>query len=261
MQRRFGFLGCGRMGGALLAGWLDAGRIEPSRIRVADPHTAEGLAARYGVAACTRAEAARAEVVILAVKPQYVDSALAGLKFRADQLVISIVAGLPSCGLIERVAPARIVRTMPNLGARIGAGVTLVHGAEQVPGDVQFVADLFGAVGHAEVLHDEELFHVGTALVGSGPAYLFVAMQAMADGAVAGGMPREAARRLTAATVRAAGALAGEPGAHPEALKDAVASPAGTTIAALGILERRGLRSALFDAVHAASERSKELSR
>ncbi len=261
MQRTFGFLGCGRMGGALLAGWLDARRLTPDAVTVADPGTGAGLAADLGVNVGDRAAAGAADVVVLAVKPQYVDAALAGLAFSEEQLVISVVAGLPHGRLVEKVKPARVVRTMPNLGARIGAGVTLVLGQGAPPADVQFADDLFGAVGHAEVLSDEALFHVGTALVGSGPAYLFVAMQAMADGAVAGGMPRDAARRLSAATVQAAGGLAAEPDAHPEALKDAVASPGGTTIAALGILERRGFRGALFDAVLAAAERSKELAR
>lgn len=261
MQRTFGFLGCGRMGGALLRGWIDAGVAAPGRVLVADPHTGPGLASELGVAAASRAEAvSKAEVVVLAVKPQSVDAALGGLGFRAEQIVISVVAGLPRAKLVQKVSPARVVRTMPNLGVGVGAGVTLVLGDGATQGDVQAVADLFAAVGHAEVLGDEHLFHAGTALVGSGPAYLFVAMQAMADGAVAAGMPRDAARRLAAATVRAAGALAGEPGAHPEALKDAVASPGGTTIAALGILERNGFRGALFDAVLAAAERSRQLS-
>lgn len=260
MQRTFGFLGCGRMGGALLDGWLDAGAMAAGAVTVADPHTGTALADARGVKAGDREAAAKADVVVLAVKPHYLDAALSGLSFSADQLVISVMAGVPRATIAEKVAPARVVRTMPNLGARIGVGVALVLGQGE-PGDVQAVADLFGAVGHAEVVADEALFHAGTALVGSGPAYLFVAMQAMADGAVAGGMPREAARRLAAATVRAAGALAGEPGAHPEALKDAVASPGGTTIAALGILERSGFRGALFDAVRAAAERSRELAR
>ncbi|MEZ4437287.1 MAG: pyrroline-5-carboxylate reductase [bacterium] len=255
-----GFIGCGKMGGALLAGWLDAGVVDAARVTVADPYTGEALAAEHGVTVGDAVAAARADVVVLAVKPHQVGDALAAAKLRGEQLVISVCAGVPRATIAAAVAPARAVRVMPNLGVRLGVGVTLVLGdGETAAADAERVAALFGAVGHAEVLGDEALFHAGTALVGSGPAYLFVAMQAMADGAVAGGLPREAARRLAAATVRAAGALAGEDGAHPEALKDAVASPGGTTIAALGILERRGFRGALFDAVEAASARSRAL--
>lgn len=257
-----GFIGCGKMGSALLAGWLDAGVVEAGAVTVADPYTGEALAKQHGVRAGDVAAAAAAEVVVLAVKPHQVADALGRAMVGADQLVISVCAGVPRAAIAEAVAPARVVRVMPNLGVRLGQGVTLVLGDGATDaGDAERVAGWFGAVGHAEVLADEELFHVGTALVGSGPAYLFVAMQAMADGAVAGGLPREAARRLAAATVRAAGALAGEDGTHPEALKDAVASPGGTTIAALGILERRGFRGALFDAVEAAGAQSRALAK
>lgn len=259
-HQTLGFLGCGKMGGALLEGWLAAGVTTPDRVTVADPCTAAALAAAHGVRAAEVAEAAKADVIVIAVKPHQLRAALAGVDLRADQLLVSVAAGVPRAEIARAATPARVVRVMPNLGVRIGAGVALVLGDDaNEPADVERVAALFRAVGHAEIVADEQLFHAGTALVGSGPAYAFVAIQAMADGAVAAGLPRDAARRLAAATVKAAGALAGEPGAHPEALKDAVASPGGTTIAALGILERQGFRGALFDAVLAAAERSRAL--
>lgn len=255
-----GFIGCGKMGGALLAGWLGAGVITADRVAVADPYTAADLAAEHGVRVATVAGAAAADVIVLAVKPHQLRPLLGEIQLKPDQLIISLAAGIPRAAIAAAAAPARVVRVMPNLGVRIGAGVAIVLGdAGTDRADAERVAALFAAVGHAEIVGDEQLFHAGTALVGSGPAYVFVAIQAMADGAVAAGMPREAARRLAAAIVRTAGALAGEPGAHPEALKDAVASPGGTTIAALGILERQGFRGALFDAVLAAAERSRAL--
>ncbi|MCA9540100.1 MAG: pyrroline-5-carboxylate reductase [Myxococcales bacterium] len=249
------------MGGALLEGWLAAGVVSADAVRVADKLTGPEVAARLGVHACASVDAiAGAEVVVVAVKPQTIESALGDLPFVASQLVISVAAGVPAARLRALVAPARVIRTMPNLACGVRQGVTAVlAGPNEVAEDVERTLALFRAVGHAEPLADEGLFHAATALVGSGPAYLFVAMQAMADGAVAAGLPRDTARRLAAATVRGAGAVAVESDAHPEALKDAVASPGGTTIAALGILERCGYRGALFDAVHAAAERSKAL--
>ena len=255
-----GFLGGGAMGQALLDGWLRAGRLPPERVWVADPASGASLAARLGVTAGTPEQVASvADVLILAVKPKHVASLLEGLALRPTQLVVSIVAGLARARLLALCAPARVVRTMPNVSARVGRGVTLVHQSEDDALGADFAVELFGAVGHAEPLADEASFHAGTALSGSGPAYLFVAMQAMADGAVAAGLPRGVARRLAAFTVLGAGALAAEPDAHPEALKDAVASPGGTTIAALGVLEQRAFRGALFDAVRSAAERSKAM--
>lgn len=255
-----GFLGCGKMGGALLAGWLQARVIPADRVAVADPYTAADLAAEHGVRVADVAGAAQADVIVIAVKPHQIRPLLGTIQLNPDQLVISLAAGISRGDIASALQHRRVVRVMPNLGVRIGAGVAIVLGDDLTEReDAQRVAGLFAAVGHAEIVGDEQLFHAGTALVGSGPAYVFVAMQAMADGAVAAGLPREAARRLAAAIVRTAGALAGEPGAHPEALKDAVASPGGTTIAALGILERQGFRGALFDAVLAAAERSRAL--
>jgi pyrroline-5-carboxylate reductase len=255
-----GFLGCGAMGQALLDGWLRAGRLVAGRVWVSDPVSGPALAERFGVNVGTAAQVAGAvDVLILAVKPKHVAGLLQGVSLRPEQLVVSIVAGLSRARLRTLCAPARVVRTMPNVSARVGRGVTLVHQSDEDPAGAAYAVELFGAVGHAEPLVDESTFHAGTALSGSGPAYLFVAMQAMADGAVAAGLPRGVARRLAAFTVLGAGALAAEPDAHPEALKDSVASPGGTTIAALGVLEQRAFRGALFDAVRSAAERSKAM--
>lgn len=261
MGLTLGFLGCGKMGTALLEGLLRGGAVAPEAVYVCDPHTADGLADRLGVSATSAEDVvSSAQVVVLAVKPHLVDKALFGLRFAPDQVVVSVAAGVPRAHIERQVTPARVVRTMPNLGVAIGAGTILLHTAPDDPPElIAGVTRMLAVTGHVEPIIDEYLFHAGTALVGSGPAYAFVAIQAMADGAVAAGMPRAAARRLAAATVRGAGALASEPGAHPEVLKDAVASPGGTTIAALGILERQGFRGALFDAVRAAAERSKAL--
>lgn len=256
-----GFLGCGQMGRALLAGWLETGRVRRDQVRIAARRTGAVTAERFGVQAASAAEVVRhSDVVVLAVKPSQSKAAVDGLPFRADQLLVSVVAGLRRDRLARWVAPARVVRTMPNTPCRVGRGVTTVlAGPDDAAGDIALVRDLFSAVGHVELLADEALFHAATALAGSGPAYLFVAMEALADGAVAAGLPRDAARRLAAMTVAGAGALACAPDAHPARLKDEVASPAGTTIRALQVLERRAFRAALIDAVEAAAARSREM--
>ncbi len=260
-MRRIGFLGCGKLGQALLAGWLDRGLMRPDEVLVAARQSGAQTAARLGVTASTREQvAASAELIVLAVKPTQVDAALADLTFTPEQLVISVAAGVSRRRLELAASPARVVRTMPNIACRVGQGATLVlSGPADRVEDVERVCTLFGAVGIAERVADERLFHAGTALVGSGPAFLFVAIEAMADGAVAAGMPRATALRLAAAAVRGAGAMAFETGEHPAALKDAVASPGGTTIAGLAVLERHALRAALIEAVGAATKRSEEL--
>lgn len=253
-----GFIGCGNLGQALLQGWLRAQRLMPEQIWVADPVAAQTIADAHGVHAATGAEVVRrAAVVVLAVKPHQVRTATAGLAFRADQIVISVCAGVAQAAVAEAVAPARVVRVMPNIASRFGAGATLVLGGATDADDVQQVKRLFDALGAAEVLADETLFHVGTALVGSGPAFFFVALEALADGAVAAGMPRKAALRLAAQTMAGAARLAQDD--HPATLKDAVASPGGTTIQGLRALEAGGLRSALIEAIWAATARSQAL--
>lgn len=258
-MERLGFIGCGNMGGALLHGWLAADAIAPAQVTIADPYTGEALAERYGVHASTLADVvATCDVIILAVKPHQIAKAAADVAFRPDQLVISVCAGVARATLLGAVAPARVVRVMPNVAARVGAGAALVHGGPSDPADVARTVALFEAVGSAEVIADERLFHVGTALVGSAPAFLFVALEALSDGAVAAGLPRAQALRLAAATMAGAARLA-QDGAHPATLKDAVASPGGTTIQGLRALESAGLRSALIEAIWAATARSQAL--
>ncbi len=258
---KLGFLGCGQIGRALLAGWLDGGRVRADQVLVAAKRSAEATAQRFGVRAATAADVVReCDVVILAVKPAQALTALDGLAFRSEQLLISVVAGVTRDRLARAATPARVARTMPNTPCRIGRGVTCVlAGPDDDAGDVALVEHLFSAAGHVEALADESLFHVATALVGSGPAFVFVALEALADGAVLAGLPREAARRLAAQTVAGAAALACGPDAHPARLKDEVASPGGTTIHGLQALERRAFRAALLEAIDAAARRSREL--
>ncbi|MCB9545203.1 MAG: pyrroline-5-carboxylate reductase [Myxococcales bacterium] len=260
METQVGFLGCGQLGQALLAGWLAAGVVERAGVRVAARQSAATTAERFGVLAASPAEVvAASEVIVLAVKPGQITSVAAGLPFRAGQVVLSVAAGVPRAALLAACRPAEVVRIMPNVAARVGAGASLVLGGATDGAAVARAVRLFQAVGHVEVLDQEKLFHVGTALVGSGPAFLFVAMEALADGAVAAGLPRAQALRLAARVVAGSGTLAALEGIHPAILKDAVASPGGTTMQGLRALEKAGLRAALLEAVLAATARSQEL--
>ncbi|MEE2787633.1 MAG: pyrroline-5-carboxylate reductase [Myxococcota bacterium] len=255
---KLGFIGCGRLGQALLRGWLDAGVVQPERVFIATKSSAKRTAQMFGVQASSpQAVFDRCDVVILAMKPHQLADALADVECPADRLVVSTMAGVPIQFIRDEIPGAQVVRTMPNVACRIARGVTLSYAGPEVADEARIaVESLFGHVGLVERLAEEAYFHAGTGVSGSGPAYVFMAVQAMADGGVAAGMSRDAALRLSIATVEGAAALLRTTGEHPEALKDSVASPNGTTVAGLRVLERRGMRGALCDAVVAAAERS-----
>lgn len=206
---------------------------------------------------------ADADVVVLAVKPQVLPDLRADLStVTPDQLVISIVAGISLETLSDLCgSDRRLVRVMPNTPCLLGCGASaFALGAAASSADADFVQLLLGTVGLAYQV-PERLLDAVTGLSGSGPAYVFEMIEALSDGGVRAGLPRDIAATLAAQTVLGAARMVLETGEHPAALKDAVASPGGTTIAGLHELERGGLRGAVMNAVLAASERSAELGR
>jgi pyrroline-5-carboxylate reductase len=260
------FLGAGNMAEALMKGLLAAQVADPQEIICTDPRADRGaaLVAHYGVRFTrVNAEAVRAAtIVVLAVKPQVMAPLLGevGALLDPSKLVISIAAGVPIATIADLSARgARIVRTMPNTPALVGAGATaLAGGPHASAADLVTATALFEAVGKAVVV-DEHLLDAVTGLSGSGPAYVFLAIEALADGGVKAGLPRATALELAAQTVLGAARLVLETGVHPGQLKDQVTSPAGTTIAGVHALEKAGFRAALMDAVMASCERSREL--
>lgn len=257
-------LGAGRMAAALVRGLVQSGVAQAADVSVADPVAAarEALAVELGVqAADSNAEAvADADVVLLCVKPADVPGALAATNGAlAGRLLVSIVAGLSIAALRRHAPGARVIRAMPNTPAQVGAGATAYAGdADATAEDLALAGRILGAVGLAVPVAERALDAV-TGLSGSGPAYVFLVIEALSDGGVAAGLPRALATQLAVQTVLGAARLAAESGEHPALLREAVTSPGGTTAAGLGALESAAVRAAFVSAVRAAAERSREL--
>jgi pyrroline-5-carboxylate reductase len=261
-----GFLGAGQMATALAAGWAAAGLLDGSRSRASDPlpvaRTKFEQATGVRAVQTNAAVAAECDVLVLAVKPQVMPAVLAELRPHVGprHLVVSIAAGVTLKAVADGLAGGvRLVRVMPNTPCLVGASASgYAAGPTATADDVALVGKLFGAAGKAFALPEPALDAV-TGLSGSGPAFVYVLIEALADGGVRVGLPRDVAQALAAQTVLGAAKMVLETGQHPAALKDAVASPGGTTIAGLHALERAGFRAALMDAVEAATKRSQEL--
>jgi pyrroline-5-carboxylate reductase len=266
LGKKIAFVGTGNMAEALIKGLLRAGAATPAEIACAEPREERRreIGQRHGVrAVASNAEAvAGADVVVLSVKPQIVDAVLAEIaaEVGTGKLLVSIAAGVPIAALAARLpAGARIVRTMPNTPALAGAGAAaLAAGPHATPADVGLARALLESVGSAIVVA-EPLLDAVTGLSGSGPAFVYLFIEALADGGVKAGLPRAEALQLAAQTVLGAAKLVLESGEHPGRLKDQVTSPGGTTIAGVHALERAGFRGAVIDAVEAAARRSREL--
>jgi pyrroline-5-carboxylate reductase len=263
---RIGFLGAGKMAMALAQGWIKAGLAAADRICASDPVPAarEQFAKTTG-AAVTDDNArvvTQANVVVLAVKPQNMMDVLTGIRAAVtpSHLLISIAAGVTIEQIAKVVGAEKpIIRVMPNTPCLVGASASAFAASKwATSADVQLCERLLNSVGRA-VQVQEKLLDAVTGLSGSGPAYVAVMIEALADGGVRMGLPRDLSMLLATQTVLGSAKMLLETGLHPGQLKDMVASPAGTTIAGLHELERGGLRAALMDAVEAATNRSVEL--
>ena len=265
-QLKIGFLGAGKMATALAKGFLNAKLVEAGQLFAADPYASarEHFATETGAKtfAANLDVVRAADVLFLATKPDQVAPALAEISgtFGKDHLLISIAAGITLAKLESGLPPgARVVRVMPNTPALVGAGASgFAAGKNALPADGELAKKLMSAVGMA-VPVKESLLDAVTGLSGSGPAYVYQFIEALSDGGVAAGLPREVATRLAAQTVLGGAKMVLETGLHPGALKDQVTSPGGTTIEGLHELEKGGLRGTVMSAVRAATEKSKKL--
>lgn len=266
LERTIAFLGAGNMAEALIKGLLRAGTARPESLIATGRRTErlEELARTYGVRTTLDNVAAvrDADVVVLSVKPQALDKVLVQVAPQVDphKLVISVAAGVPIAAMERRLgAGARIIRTMPNTPSLVGAGAcALSRGEHASEEDLTVATRIFQSVGTTTVV-DENLLDAVTGLSGSGPAYIFLIIEALSDAGVKVGLPRYTALKLAAQTVLGSAQLLIETGSHPGQLKDQVTSPGGTAIAGLHTLEAGGLRTTLINAVEAATRRAKEL--
>jgi pyrroline-5-carboxylate reductase len=266
LSQTIGFIGAGQMARALAQGFVSAGLVPGRQIVHCDPVEKACQDFAQNVSGSVRAAnnrevIERADVIVLAVKPQSMAAVYADLggKIAAEKLVVSIAAGITLGRLCEGLKTNRVVRVMPNTPALVGQGASAYSlGTDATAADGQLVGQLLGAIGRA-FLVEEKLLDAVTGLSGSGPAFVYVMIEALSDGGVRMGLPREVATALAAQTVLGAAQMVLTSGEHPAALKDKVASPGGTTIAGLAALEDRGLRGALIAAVEAATRRSREL--
>lgn len=262
---KIGFIGGGNMAEAFIKGLLKGG-VPAQDMAVAEPSDSrrEFLAERYGVkVGFDNAEVvAEADTVVLAVKPQIVDSVLSGIAgvFSGDKLLVSILAGVATSTLEGHFdGKPRVVRAMPNTPALVGEGAAgLCGGRFSTQDDLQVARRLFETLGIVRMVSEDQMDAV-TGLSGSGPGYVFTVIEALADGGVQEGLPRDTALALAVQTVLGAALLVKESGEHPAVLRDKVCSPAGTTIAAVRVMEEKGLRSTLMEAVACATKRSREL--
>lgn len=265
LNKKIGFLGAGRMATALAKGVLDAGLFRPDEVTASDVDAAQRRHFEKETGAKTAASneeiAGACDLAILAVKPNHVHEVLSAIRRPfANRLLISIAAGVPISTLEHGIEDqARVIRVMPNTPALIRCGASAYSaGRHTTDADLSLCEAILGAVGLAVRL-PEKMLDAVTGLSGSGPAYVFLVLEALSDGGVEMGLPRDVATRLAAQTVMGAAKLALETGKHPGELKDMVTSPGGTTIEALHVLEQEGVRAAFMSAVRAATEKSRKL--
>ncbi|MCA9473265.1 MAG: pyrroline-5-carboxylate reductase [Nitrospira sp.] len=263
---KIAFIGAGNMSEALIAGLLKARTFQANAIFVTDVSKDRLILFEqtYGIGGESRNAKAvqRADIIVLAVKPQVLPEVLSEIKshVKDSHLVISVAAGFP-LSKIQQTLPSRtaVIRAMPNTPALVLEGATALAGGDYTTeAQLAIAQEIFQASGKVVVI-EEKLMDAVTGLSGSGPAYVYVMIEALADGGVRMGLPRHIAQTLAVQTVLGTAKLLTESGEHPGILKDRVASPGGTTIAGLHELERGRIRATLMNAVEAATRRSQEL--
>ncbi|WP_313699918.1 pyrroline-5-carboxylate reductase [Pantoea sp.] len=268
LAKKIGFIGGGNMAKAIIGGLVNSGKITPSDIFVYDrkAETNQAMAEQYGINAAESADALAREVDILfgAVKPNVILKVLKELSgsLKKEALVVSIAAGVTLDSLSSVLGYDRkLVRAMPNTPSLVSEGMTSVTPNVLVEqAEIDEVVAIFECFGKAAVV-DEYLIHSVVGVSGSAPAYVFMFIEAMADAAVLGGMPRAQAYQFAAQAVKGAAQMVLTTGKHPAELKDMVCSPGGTTIEAVKVLEEKGMRSAVMEAMQQCMAKSEKLSR
>ena len=263
---KIGFIGCGNMAAAMLNGILKAGILKPEELTASAVSSATRDKIRQELkirlAASNQDVAAFSDIIFLAVKPQYYAQVIAEIReqVRGGQIYVSIAPGKSLEWLESQFGrPVGLVRAMPNTPAMVSQGMTAVCPNDCVSKEeLEYVVSILKTIGETEVI-PENLIDAVVAVSGSSPAYVFIMIEAMADAAVAEGMPRAQAYKFAAQAVYGSAKMVLETGRHPGELKDMVCSPAGTTIEAVRVLEKKGFRSALIESMKACAEVSRNL--
>ena len=266
MEQRIGFIGIGNMGNAILQGILVSNIVPGSQIYVYDPHPEKGQALNQSYSinnlASARDVARESDIVFVAVKPNIIADVLSDIQkeLKKNTIVISIAAGVTIKTIAKCVGyEQKIVRVMPNTPALVNAAMcSITPNTEVTDEELVVVKKLLNCIGETEVV-PEYLIDAVVGASGSSPAFVFMFIEALADGAVKGGLSRKQAYKFAAQAVLGSAKLLLETGKHPGELKDMVCSPAGTTIEGVQMLEAKGFRSAIIEAVDAAIKKSKEL--
>lgn len=267
MNKKIGFIGAGHMGSAIIGGLIHKAIVDASQIYAVNQHQhkTQTVAKQFGInASANIAElTVVSDILVVAVKPKVIVQALSeALPFiKKDTVIVSIAAGVTLANL-EKVlgADKKIVRIMPNLPSLVGEGVSsITPNAKVTEKDLEDIKVIFNSLGKAEVV-SEDLIHAVVGVSGSSPAYVFMFIEALADAAVQGGMPREQAYTFAAQAVLGSAKMVLETGTHPGVLKDMICSAGGTTIEAVCTLERKGFRAAVIDGARAAMIKSQEMS-
>lgn len=256
---KLSFIGCGNMGSAIAKGLITSGFISPENICISDPCGAKAPLDGVNMTSDNVAAADFADIILLCVKPKIVPAVLAEIKGHT-KTVVSIAAGVTIASIEEIIGKDKeIIRVMPNTPAMVGCGMSAIcKNTSATAETLENVVKIFSAVGKTVII-DEADIHAVTAVSGSGPAYIYMVMEALADGGVLCGLKREDAYLLAAQTVLGSAQMLLETGQHPGALKDAVCSPGGTTIEAVAELEKCGMRNAFIEAVRKCKEKSEKL--
>ncbi|MGD9364212.1 MAG: pyrroline-5-carboxylate reductase [Desulfobacteraceae bacterium] len=266
-NKTIGFIGAGNMAETLLSGLISSKQSEPQNIICSDVRQTrlEEIAKQYGVRTTTdnKEVIKTSEIIIYAVKPQIIAEVLRETADLLDmsKLIISIAAGVPMVAIEALLQKdLRLIRSMPNVCVAVKEGATAIAaGTHARPEDIDMAMAIFNSVGRCIFLKENQLLDAVTGLSGSGPAYIFMIVDALADAGVKMGLSRQDARELSSQTVLGAAKMLLETNIHPGQLKDMVTSPGGTAIAGLHTLEKGGLRTTLINGVEAATLRSKEL--
>lgn len=264
MKYKIGFIGCGNMASAIIGGLINNANISPQDIIAADASEAALKKASSAMGIATTSDnctvAAESEVLFLSVKPQFYETVIAEIAklLPESQIIVTIAPGKTLEWLSKRLGDTvKIVRTMPNTPALVGEGITGVCRNELVSDEeFSYIMSLLGSFGLAEAI-PEALMDVCVSVSGSSPAYVFMFIEAMADAAVADGMPRAQAYKFAAQAVLGSAKMVLDTGRHPGELKDMVCSPGGTTIEAVRVLEEKGFRSSVIEAMKACTKKAK----